>query len=88
VCGEGERHVCGERETCGGERGRKRERRVTKSDRRREMKIGKLEGFEPVKAGWELDEVDGFDLDAGVGCERLGCVVFLAGRGLDLEWGL
>ena len=25
---------------------------------------GKLEGFEPVKAGWELDEVDGFDLDA------------------------
>ena len=49
---------------------------------------GKLEGFEPVKAGWELDEVDGFDLDAGVGCERLGCLVFLAGRGLDLEWGL
>jgi hypothetical protein len=38
VCGEGERHVCGERETCGGDRGRKRERRVTKSDRRREMK--------------------------------------------------
>jgi len=49
---------------------------------------GKLEGFEPVKAGWELDEVDGFDLEAGLGCERLGFLVCLAGRGLDLEWGL
>ena len=47
-----------------------------------------MEGFEPVKAGWELDEVDGFDLDAGLGCERLGFLVCLAGRGLDLEWGL
>jgi hypothetical protein len=49
---------------------------------------GKLEGFEPVKAGWDLDEFDGFDLDAGLGCEHLGFLVCLAGRGLDLEWGL
>ncbi len=27
---------------------------------------GKLEGFQPVEAGWELDEVDGFDLDSGL----------------------
>ena len=27
---------------------------------------GELEGFQPVEAGWELDEVDGFDLDSGL----------------------
>jgi hypothetical protein len=42
-----------------------------------------LEGFEPVKAGWELDEVDSFDLDTGFGCERLGFLVCLAGRVLE-----
>ena len=49
---------------------------------------GKLEGFEPVKAGWELDEVDGFDLDAGLVCELHGFLGLLAAWGLDLEWGL
>ena len=58
---------------------------------------GKLEGFEPVKAGWELDEVDGFELDTCLFCERLGFLGFLAARGflgflaargLALEWVL